>query len=48
LLAARRIAINFSYVAAIDELRGPRPPVKRLKTFAGPLRGIYVRKRRKA
>ena len=41
LLAARRIAANFRYVAAVNELRGRRVAVRRLKTCAGPLPGIY-------
>ena len=41
LLFARRIADNFRYVAAVDELRGPRRAVARLRAFAGPLPGIY-------
>jgi hypothetical protein len=41
LLAARRIAANFRYVAAVNELRRRRVAVRRLKAFAGPLPGIY-------
>jgi len=41
LLAARRIAANFRYVAAVNELRGRRRDVRRLKAFAGPLPGLY-------
>ncbi|MCM3878666.1 MAG: hypothetical protein ND807_01025 [Vicinamibacterales bacterium] len=40
LRAARRIADNFRYVAVLSELRG-QPNVRRLKTFAGRLPGIY-------
>jgi len=40
-LAARRIAANFRYVAAVNELRRRRVAVRRLKAFAGPLPGIY-------
>ena len=39
--AARRIAHNFVYVAMVAELRGQPAPVTRLRTFAGPLPGIY-------
>jgi hypothetical protein len=42
LQAAGRIADNFRYAAALDDLRGRRPtPIRRLTTFAGPLPGIY-------
>lgn len=44
LRAARRIADNFRYVAAIDELGGRRPRVEHDRTFAGPLPGIYAGK----
>jgi hypothetical protein len=40
LLAARRIADNFQYLAVIRELR-PAPSVKRLRTCRGRLPGIY-------
>ncbi|MEO8019286.1 MAG: hypothetical protein ABI769_15860 [Pseudomonadota bacterium] len=39
--AARRIAVNFRYVEAIDALR-PRPPVMRLHAFDGPLPGTHA------
>jgi hypothetical protein len=38
--AARRIADNFQYLAAVDELR-PAPPVKRLRACRTRLPGIY-------
>ena len=38
--AARRIADNFRYAAAVADLRG-RPAVGSVKTFAGPLPGLY-------
>ena len=38
--AARRIADNFRYAAAVAEL-GERPAVRRVKAFAGPLPGLY-------
>lgn len=41
LLAAKRIAANFRYLAAILALQGGPPKVKRMKTFRGPLPGIY-------
>ena len=41
LQAARHIADNFRYVAALDELRGQPTTVRRLSAFAGPLPGIY-------
>ena len=41
LQAARRIADNFRYAAAVDGLRGQPAAVRRLKSFAGPLPGIY-------
>ena len=40
LLAARRIANNFRYVAVAHELR-PAPPVTRLRTCRTRLPGIY-------
>lgn len=43
LLIARRLADNLRYVAAITELQG-RPRVLRMKTFAGPLPGIYPKR----
>ena len=41
LQAARRIADNFRYAAALGDLRGQPMSVRRLTTFAGPLPGIY-------
>jgi hypothetical protein len=38
--AARRIADNFRYLAAVREL-GPAAPVKRLRVHRGRLPGIY-------
>ncbi len=43
--AARRIAENFSYAAAVDELRGAAPAVRRLATCRGPLPGLYPPRR---
>jgi hypothetical protein len=40
LQAARRIADNFRYLAAVIELH-PAPRVKRLRQFRGRLPGIY-------
>jgi hypothetical protein len=40
-LAARRIALNFRYVAAVLELRGGKARVRRMKTFKGRLPGLY-------
>ena len=42
--AARRILINLHYANAVVELRGGAPDVKAMKTFAGPLPGIYRRR----
>jgi hypothetical protein len=39
--AERQVAENFRYVAAILELQGGLPPVRRMKIFRGPLPGIY-------
>jgi hypothetical protein len=39
--AERQVVENFRYVAAILELQGGLPPVRRMKTFKGPLPGIY-------
>jgi len=39
--AARRIDENLAYAAAILELRGGLPKVRRLKTFEGRLPGLY-------
>jgi hypothetical protein len=42
LQAALRITDNLNYAAAAEELRGPsRRVLTRMKTFAGPLPGIY-------
>lgn len=39
--AARRIADNFSYAAAVDVLRGGVPPVHRSSRTSGRLPGLY-------
>jgi hypothetical protein len=39
--AARRIADNFAYVSAVMTLRSETSRIVRMKTFAGPLPGIY-------
>jgi hypothetical protein len=39
--AARRIAVNFSYVAAVEALRGTPPLVRRVTTCRHRLPGIY-------
>jgi hypothetical protein len=39
--AARRIAVNLSYAAAVEALRGPRPAVRRVATCRTRLPGIY-------
>jgi hypothetical protein len=41
LLAARRIADNLRYAAAVQDLRGGPPRILRMKTFRGPLPGLY-------
>ena len=41
LLAARRIADNLRYAAAVLELQGDRREVLRVKTFTGRLPGLY-------
>lgn len=41
LLAARRITEDLRYAAAVVELRGGPPEVLRMRTFAGPLPGLY-------
>lgn len=41
ILVARRITENLRYVAAMLELQGGPPRVVRMKTFAGPLPGIF-------
>lgn len=38
---ARRVAENFAYAAAIEELRGPRTAATRISTCRGPLPGLY-------
>ena len=38
--AARRLAANFVYAAMIRELRPP-PAIERVKSFGGPLPGLY-------
>jgi hypothetical protein len=39
--AARRVMINLRYAAMMVELRGGPPDVIRMKSFGGPLPGIY-------
>ena len=39
--AARRVAENFMYAAAVVALQGGPPKIKRMKTFRGPLPGLY-------
>jgi hypothetical protein len=41
LQAARRIADNFRYAAVLGALRGQPTTVKRVRSCAGPLPGIY-------
>ena len=41
LQAARRVADNFRYAAAVDALRARPASVKRLRVFDGRLPGIY-------
>jgi hypothetical protein len=41
LVAAKRIAANFRYLAAVLALQGGPPEVTRMKTFDGRLPGIY-------
>jgi hypothetical protein len=41
ILAAKRIADNFSYLAAVVALQGGPLEVARMKTFDGRLPGIY-------
>lgn len=41
LLLARRIADNLLYAAAIEELRGGPREIRRVRTFTGPLPGLY-------
>ena len=45
LLAARRLVENLVYAAAVAELHGEAREVLRMKTFAGPLPGLYDRRR---
>jgi hypothetical protein len=45
LRAARRVTENLHYAAALVALRGPAPEVTSLRTFAGPLPGLYPAKR---
>ncbi len=40
---ARRIIVNLRYANAVIELRGGPPRVTAMKTFDGPLPGIYPR-----
>lgn len=42
--AARRVADNFRYAEAVAALQ-PRPKVRRLRDFAGPLPGVHVPKK---
>jgi hypothetical protein len=44
LLAARRLVDNLLYAAAVEELHGEAREVLRMKTFAGPLPGLYARR----
>jgi len=39
--AAHRIAVNLAYAAAVEELRGGTPPVRRVSTFRARLPGLY-------
>lgn len=39
--AARRIAVNFSYAEAVEELRGAAPPARRVATCRTRLPGLY-------
>lgn len=41
--AARRIALNFSYAVAVEELRGTPPPVRRVAKCRTRLPGLYPR-----
>lgn len=45
LAAAKRIAVNFRYAAAVRELAGTRQRVQRVSTCRGPLPGIYPGRR---
>jgi hypothetical protein len=39
--AERQVIANFRYLEAVIELQGGLPAVTRMKTFNGPLPGIY-------
>jgi hypothetical protein len=41
LRAARRIADNYRYAAVLGALRGQSPTTRHIRTFSGPLPGIY-------
>lgn len=41
--AARQIMVNLAYAAMVQELQGGPPKLTSVKTFAGPLPGIYRR-----
>ena len=41
LQAAQRIADSLRYADAVTELRGGAPAVARMRTFQGPIPGIY-------
>jgi hypothetical protein len=41
LQAARRVADNFGYLEAVIELQGGRPALTRMRSFPGPLPGLY-------
>ena len=41
---ARRIADNFAYLQATEELRGPQPRPVRVSTCKGPLPGLYPKR----
>jgi len=40
----KRIEENLRYAAAVVDLQGTRPRVTRMKTFKGPLPGLYSRR----
>ena len=42
--AERRIRVNFSYAAAVEELRGTPPAVRRVATCRTRLPGIYSKR----
>ena len=46
--AARRLAVNFSYAAAVAGLRAAPPPVRRLSTCRHRLPGLYPGKEHSA